>query len=58
VRFSNGDSIVSPTKDKDVRGLGIKLMGVDGFKVLPEQADADTQDFLLVNNPTLMVRNS
>ena len=58
VRFSNGDSLVKADSEKDVRGLAIKLMGVTGPKVLPEESDATTQDFLLINHPTLMTRNT
>jgi hypothetical protein len=56
-RFSNGDSMVKADSEKDVRGLAIKLVGVPGTKILPEEANATTQDFLLINHPTLMVRN-
>jgi hypothetical protein len=57
VRFSNGDSVLKADKDKDVRGFAVKVIGVLGFQVLPEEADSETQDFLLINHPTLMVRN-
>ena len=56
-RFSNGDSMVKADSEKDVRGLAIKVIGVPGTKILPEEANATTQDFLLINHPTLMVRN-
>lgn len=56
-RFSNGDSMIKADSEKDVRGLAIKLLGVPGTKVLAEEATATTQDFLLINHPTLMVRN-
>lgn len=56
-RFSNGDSMMKADNEKDVRGLAIKLVGVPGTKILPEEANATTQDFLLINHPTLMVRN-
>ena len=57
VRFSNGDSTVKADAEKDVRGFAIKLMGVPGPKLLAEEATAETQDFLLINHPELMIRN-
>lgn len=56
VRFSNGDSTLKADTEKDVRGMAIKVIGVTGPKALPEDTGT-TQDFLLVNHPTLMVRN-
>ena len=32
IRFSNGSSEISPDKDKDARGMAIKLIGVAGEK--------------------------
>jgi len=40
------------------RGMAIKLLGVPGRKILPDQADATTQDFLLVNYPVFNVRTA
>ncbi|HEY4180233.1 MAG TPA: hypothetical protein VGM90_25495 [Kofleriaceae bacterium] len=57
VRYSNGDSTVKADNEKDVRGMAIKVIGVDGEKIMPEEATATTQDFLLISHPTLMVRN-
>jgi hypothetical protein len=34
-------------------GMAIKLLGVEGKKILPGHEDEVTQDFLLVNNPTI-----
>jgi hypothetical protein len=56
VRFSNGDSTLKADGDKDVRGMAIKVIGVTGPKALPDDTGT-TQDFLLINHPTLMVRN-
>jgi len=56
VRFSNGDSTLKSDTDKDVRGMAIKVIGVTGAKAIAEDTGA-TQDFLLINHPTLMVRN-
>jgi len=56
IRFSNGDSTLKADTEKDVRGMAIKVIGVSGEKALPEDT-GKTQDFLLINHPTLMVRN-
>lgn len=50
VRFSNGGE--SDDRKKDVRGLAIKLLDVDGLKLLPGQGAAREQDFILVDHPT------
>jgi hypothetical protein len=45
VRFSNGAGRVQADKVGDVRGIGVKVLGVPGAKVL---GDATTQDFLAI----------
>jgi len=51
LRFSNGGSDPNvPDTKGDIRGMAIKLMGVPGKKLLPTQADARTQDFVMMNN--------
>ena len=55
IRFSNGASEINPDKDKDARGMAIKLMGVEGQKILPEEKDAKTQDFIMINHPFFFV---
>jgi hypothetical protein len=48
VRFSNG-SFEAPKKEgPDVRGIGLKLVGVPGRKQLTGTEDPRTQDFLLI----------
>lgn len=54
VRFSNGQPTPSPDTTDDVRGCAIKLMGVEGEKLLDEE---QTQDFLMVNAPILGIRS-
>ena len=49
VRFSNGFN--SDDRDQDVHGIGIKLMNVEGAKILAGKESADTQDFLLADHP-------
>jgi hypothetical protein len=58
VRFSNGDSGLSPDPNRQPRGVAIKLWGVTGPKLLPGQETANTQDFLATSHSvTSTVRN-
>jgi hypothetical protein len=58
IRYSNGSFTISPDPDGDIRGMAIKLMEVEGDKILERTKTAQTQDFLLINTPVLMVRNA
>ncbi len=52
IRFSNGSIVMDPDEDAALQGLAIKLLGVDGAKLLDdEQPGARTQDFLLIDLP-------
>lgn len=59
IRFSNGNAKPQPDYDKDARGMAIKLMGVEGPKLLdsPADKDAQTQDFLMINYPVFFNRD-
>jgi hypothetical protein len=57
IRYSNGSQVVDDTKG-DARGMAIKLMGIDGPKLLGDEAGARTQDFLLMTSPVFFVRNA
>jgi hypothetical protein len=46
VRFSNGESFDKPDHKPQPRGIAIKLVGVPGPKLLEDERDAVTQDFL------------
>ena len=50
VRFSNGDSHINPDRKREPRGIAIKLIGVEGRKLLPGKEDAVTQDFLATSH--------
>jgi hypothetical protein len=50
VRFSNGESSNKPDKELQPRGIAIKLVGVPGPKLLEDQKDAVTQDFLATSH--------
>lgn len=58
IRFSNGSQKSERDADGDVRGMAIKLIGVEGEKILPEEKDEKTQDFLLINYPVFFIRNA
>jgi hypothetical protein len=52
IRFSNGSS--DPTRadiKRDARGMAIKVLGVPGKKLLEDQDQAMTQDFIMINHP-------
>lgn len=53
IRFSTAQGMIEPDKKSSQRGMAIKIIGVKGEKFLPEEKDALTQDFLLVNYPII-----
>jgi hypothetical protein len=56
IRFSNGNSDPErPDVKGDARGMAIKLMGVPGEKLLPDESAAETQDFILLNHPVFFI---
>ncbi|MGV0027570.1 catalase family protein [Phormidesmis priestleyi] len=60
VRFSNGSEPekrgkLKSDREPDARGMAIKLMNVEGEKVLDDEEK--TQDFILINHPVFFVRN-
>ncbi len=59
IRFSNGNAEVRPDGSRDARGMAIKLVGVAGPKLLRsrDEANATTQDFLMINHPVFFNRN-
>jgi hypothetical protein len=58
VRYSNGAGQVQKDSKGDGRGMAIKLMGVEGDKILDDERDAGTQDFVMINYPVFFVRNA
>src|ERR1035441_3020149 len=55
IRFSNGRS--QNDNNRDAHGMAIKLLGVKGEKVLETEQDAQTQDFIMIDNPIFFVKN-
>ena len=53
IRFSNGNSEVKGSRWPDARGMAIKLMGVKGDKLMPDEKE--TQDFILLSSPAFFV---
>jgi catalase len=56
IRFSSGDFGINNDWAPDARGMAIKLLGVEGKKLLEGEQNATTQDFLMINNPVFFIR--
>jgi len=56
VRFSNGVGWIQNDDELDARGMAVKLMGVPGEKLMPDEQG--TQDFLMTNSPTPVGKNA
>jgi len=54
IRFSNGETHVSPDSKKDFRGFAIKIMNVPGKKLDLNHPDITSHDFILLNNKTFI----
>jgi hypothetical protein len=50
VRFSNGASVSNSDRKPEPRGIAIKLIAVEGRKLLPGHKDDVTQDFLATSH--------
>jgi hypothetical protein len=57
IRFSAAFFRPQPDKTRDAHGMAIKLMGVEGEKLLEEEKHEQTQDFLMANIQGFFVRN-
>lgn len=56
IRFSNGDANPNRADSKgDSHGMAIKLLGVPGEKVLPEEKDEQSQDFLMIDHSVFVI---
>jgi len=49
IRFSNASPTVQPDYKKDCRGMAIKLLGVEGEKLLQNDANGLTLDFITIS---------
>ncbi len=57
IRFSNQDGSINPDIDRDLRGMAIKLMGVPGEKLLEQELQEQTQDFILISSNVFVTDN-
>ncbi|WP_422003204.1 di-heme-cytochrome C peroxidase [Reyranella sp.] len=55
IRFSNGPQVED--RAEGPQGMAIKLLGVTGEKILPNERDAQTHDFILIDSTVFFVRN-
>lgn len=54
IRFSNANSKIQPDSKKDVRGIALKILGIDSnLPRDPRGEEKNTQDFLLMSSPTM-----
>lgn len=58
VRYSNGDGRCQADAIGDVRGLAVKVLGVEGKKVIPGMEQEKTQDLLFIRTPAIPFRNA
>lgn len=49
IRFSNQNGTMQSDTKGDIRGMAIKLMGVPGKKILEEEEDEQTHDFIVIS---------
>ena len=57
LRFSNQSGTVAPDAKGDIRGIALKLMGVDGEKLLPNATHGTTHDFILISERRFVTRD-
>ncbi|OTG65768.1 catalase family protein [Acinetobacter silvestris] len=58
IRFSNGSPDATNADIKrDARGMAIKILGVSGKKLLEDEANATTQDFIMINHPVFFAND-
>ncbi len=56
VRFSNGR--YADDNDEGAHGMAIKLLGIQGSKLLPRERDETTHDFILMDSPAFFIRDA
>jgi hypothetical protein len=57
IRFSNQSGTVSRDSKGDIRGVALKLMGVDGEKLLPNETQGTTHDFILISEDRFVTKD-
>lgn len=58
IRFSNQDGTINPDIDRDIRGMAIKLMGVEGEKLLDDEKHEQTQDFIVISTDVFVTKDA
>jgi len=57
IRFSNANGSVARDWKKDIRGVAIKLIGVEGDKLLPDDPHGITHDLILISDSRFVTRD-
>lgn len=57
IRFSAGGDSIKADTVQERRGMAIKILGVDGQKILDTERNEKTQDFVMMNFPAFAVTN-
>ena len=57
IRFSNQNNRISPDSKGDIRGVALKLMGVGGEKLLPNETQGTTHDFILISDDRFVTKD-
>ena len=58
IRFSNGSKDADRADSKgDARGMAIKVLGVAGEKLLENEAQSTTQDFIMISHPVFFTND-
>ncbi len=55
VRFSNSVGHIGDDHEPQTRGMAIKLLGVEGKKILDDELEEKTQDFVMLSHPVFPV---
>ena len=58
IRFSNQDGTIRPDIGGDIRGMAIKLMGVEGEKLLEHEKTDKTQDFIMISTNVFVTKDA
>ena len=58
IRFSNGSKDATRADSKgNARGIAIKVLGVSGNKLLNDESQATTQDFIMISHPVFFAND-
>ncbi len=57
VRFSNQNGTVTPDSKPDIRGVALKLMGVEGEELVQGGPDEKTHDFILISDSRFVTKD-